>query len=193
MSKMIDDRLLQSYVSASETMNNNLVPKSLGIFAWRIKKKRIPVRVKLDKRGLDLNTIRCPVCDDSLETVEHSMIFCKVARDTWDRVYKWWGLGNFNTFSVDEILNGDGINISSKDRKIWQAVEWVCGYLLWKNRNHKVFRNKDWTSAMIFNEVQIKSYEWISKRLKSKLIEWHQWLVNPSSYCCSSSPRTGVG
>ncbi|XP_071700330.1 uncharacterized protein [Rutidosis leptorrhynchoides] len=73
------------------TLRNNFVPLKVEVFIWRLIRGRLPVRVELDKRGIDLNSVRCPLCDDDVETLDHAFIFCKYAMDVWERVYKWWG------------------------------------------------------------------------------------------------------
>ncbi|XP_071688271.1 uncharacterized protein [Rutidosis leptorrhynchoides] len=103
LSILIDDNLLNSYTSQNNTLRNNLVPKKIEIFVWRALKKRIPVLMELDKRGIDLHSVRCPLCDDDLETVDHSLIFCKHVIDVWERVYKWWNMNSFHNFSINEI------------------------------------------------------------------------------------------
>ncbi|XP_071718540.1 uncharacterized protein [Rutidosis leptorrhynchoides] len=166
-----------------ETLRNNLVPKKLEVFVWRSLKRRLPTLTELDKKGIDLNSIRCPLCDDDIESIEHTLVFCKHAFDLWSKVYSWWGLGHVSNLSMSEILRGNTLASSSGlGKKIWQAVEWVCAYLIWKNRNNKVFREKCWNISVAFNEVQLKSFEWISLRLKKKKIEWLSWLNDPSVY-----------
>ncbi|XP_071688255.1 uncharacterized protein [Rutidosis leptorrhynchoides] len=82
LSLILDDlSIANTYVE--ETMCNNLVPKKVEIFVWRLCKKRLPVKTELDKRGIDLHSVRYLLCDDDLETVEHSFIFCKCAMEVW--------------------------------------------------------------------------------------------------------------
>ncbi|XP_071728938.1 uncharacterized protein [Rutidosis leptorrhynchoides] len=138
LASSIDAQLLGSNVSSLCTIRNNIIPKKIEIFAWRTLKKRLPVRIELDKRGIDLDSVRCPVCDDDLESVEHSIIFCKNALDIWDRVYKWWNMGSFSSFSIQEVLGDDPASNTSKfGKKVWLAVRWISAYLIWKNRNNK--------------------------------------------------------
>ncbi|XP_071735160.1 probable disease resistance protein At4g27220 [Rutidosis leptorrhynchoides] len=73
-----------------ETIINRLVPSNVGLFIWQASISRTPCRVELDKRGLDLDSVRYPVCDDNLETTEHSLANCKRAREVWEQIYKWW-------------------------------------------------------------------------------------------------------
>ncbi|XP_071695821.1 uncharacterized protein [Rutidosis leptorrhynchoides] len=175
-------------------MVNNFVPQTLGIFAWRVVRGRIPVRLELEKRGNDLNSVRCPVCDNALEYVDHIILDCNLSKDTWNRICRWWGFPSFNNPKIDAVFRLDNGNLfSSEGQKAWQAVKWVCGYLLGKNRNQIFFHNKFKTSADVFNDIQIKSFEWISRRARKLSIEWHQWLLNPGFYLDTNLQRTGIG
>ncbi|XP_071738688.1 uncharacterized protein [Rutidosis leptorrhynchoides] len=163
-------------------MRNNLVPLKAEVFVWRVTRRRLPIRVELDKRGIDLNSVRCPLCDDNIESLDHVFIFCKHALDVWERVYKWWGVGSVTNLSIEEAFRGNiSGQLSSLGIKLWQSVEWTCAYLIWWNRNQKVFSNKSWEGPNALLEIQLKSYKWISKRLKRKRIDWIDWLTNPSS------------
>ncbi|XP_071708173.1 uncharacterized protein [Rutidosis leptorrhynchoides] len=70
-----DENILQSAFQYNGIVRNSLAPKKVEIFAWRSLRRSIPTRVELDKKGIDLNSVRCPMCDDSLETIDHSIIF----------------------------------------------------------------------------------------------------------------------
>ncbi|XP_071713273.1 uncharacterized protein [Rutidosis leptorrhynchoides] len=183
LSGAIDEQILPNISIPIETLRNNLVPKKVEIFVWRALKRRLPVRMELDKKGIDLHSVRCPICDDDMETVEHSLIFCKHSLDLWNRVFEWWHLGNFSNLSINEILRGNSsTQMSNFGNKIWQAVEWVCAYYIWKNRNNKVFRDKCWNTPVALSEIQVKSFDWISNRSKGRNLEWLTWLSNPSVY-----------
>ncbi|XP_071694565.1 uncharacterized protein [Rutidosis leptorrhynchoides] len=179
LSKLIDGEILGAESSPShETLRNNLVPKKIEVFVWRALKKRLPTRVELNKRGINLHSVRCPVCDDGLESVDHALFDCKFTSDVWSRVLKWW---NFNPItSSSELLRGkSSLDMSPLGLKIWQAVEWICTYSIWKNRNSLVFKGKSNIAPMIVNEIQVKSFEWISARNKDVSIDWLNWLVSP--------------
>ncbi|XP_071729019.1 uncharacterized protein [Rutidosis leptorrhynchoides] len=117
--------------------------KKIEIFVWRTRLRRIPAKVELDKRGGDLGSTRCSVCDNDVETMDHILLHCPFAKD---------------------------------------AVEWVSGYLIWKNRNQTIFRGKKGNGPMILNEIQVRSFEWISKRSRKTTLDWNQWLLNPKSF-----------
>ncbi|XP_071699063.1 uncharacterized protein [Rutidosis leptorrhynchoides] len=185
LSMASDDKLLDEFSAGQKIILNKLVPKKLEIFVWRAVKKKLPVRVELDKCGIDLHSTWCPLCDDSLESVDHSLIFCKHAMEVWDRVFKWWNMGSFNNFSLSELLlehNQSLHSISSIGRSIWLAIKWIGAYLIWKNRNNKVFCDKNWIPRVALNEIQTISFDWISNRLKGRKIDWQTWMSNPVAY-----------
>ncbi|XP_071704555.1 uncharacterized protein [Rutidosis leptorrhynchoides] len=166
-----------------ETFKNNLVLGKIEIFVWRALKKRLATRVDLDYRGIDLHSLRCPLCDDWLETIDHALFLCKHAFDIWERVYKWWGLGPVSNLSIYEAGRGkSNTPMSHNGRLLWQALEWVCLYLIWKNRNLKVFANKSWSGPTTLMEIQLKSFEWITSRWKNSKIDWFQWISDPLVY-----------
>ncbi|XP_071708148.1 uncharacterized protein [Rutidosis leptorrhynchoides] len=169
-------------------MKNNYIPQKIGIFVWRTLRGRIPVRVELDRRGIDLDSILCPMCNDYIETVEHAIISCKVAKDIWKAIYNWWGSNPPDNASLSNHFSGSGRdNLPGGNKKIWQAVEWVSGYFIWKKRNQKIFRNDSWASSKVVSEIQVKTFEWITNRSRRKSLEWIQWLTNPINL---GSPRT---
>ncbi|XP_071739645.1 uncharacterized protein [Rutidosis leptorrhynchoides] len=88
LSWLIDEKTLQDNRWRQPTLRNNLVPSKVEIFIWRVLKRRLPVRTELDKRGINMDSVRCPICDDDVETIKHTMIFCAHSMDVWSRVFK---------------------------------------------------------------------------------------------------------
>ncbi|XP_071705309.1 uncharacterized protein [Rutidosis leptorrhynchoides] len=165
------------------TIRNNLIPKKVEVFMWKALKKRIPVRVELEKKGIDLHSVWCPICDNDIETVDHILISCNTSSGVWYRVFSWWNQRiSPSLVSFDILLGKPMSSVSEIGVNLWRGVIWTCAYLLWKNRNTKTFQNKSWNIPIAFNEVQVKSFEWVSQRIRGKNLYWLQWLSNPSVY-----------
>ncbi|XP_071694845.1 uncharacterized protein [Rutidosis leptorrhynchoides] len=164
--------------NTTPSIRNNLVPLKVEIFIWRTRLNRLPTRVELNKRGLDLGSVRCPVCDDDLKTVEHSIISCKVASEIWSRVLSWWKLSPPQHRDLANVFVGcGGVGHSFTHpmvMRFWQSTEWVSGYLIWKNRNAYTFSKAKPSSEMVFKEIQIKSFEWfqIDARVFAPILEF---------------------
>ncbi|GJQ91895.1 hypothetical protein Tco_0003034 [Tanacetum coccineum] len=119
-----------------------------------------------------------PLCH--LEGFE-SLVLCDMAMSVWERVYSWWKIGNVNAFSIDELFSfNENVNIPSHSSSLWQAVIWTSGYYIWKERNFRVFKKKVSSINKIVQEIQLKSYEWIVRRSKKKIMmNWQHWLLDP--------------
>ncbi|XP_071728309.1 uncharacterized protein [Rutidosis leptorrhynchoides] len=120
LSNILDEQILGQFSSQQLTLRNSLVPKKIEIFVWRTLKGRFPVKLELDKRGIDLHSLRCPLCDCDLESDNHALISCKFAEDIWCRIYKWWNVGPFVPSNISDVL-GENCPISSTKLggKLW--------------------------------------------------------------------------
>ncbi|GKA88353.1 RNA-directed DNA polymerase, eukaryota, reverse transcriptase zinc-binding domain protein [Tanacetum coccineum] len=61
---------------------NSILPFKFNILTWRIVNLRLPTRVNLDYRGIDLDSIRCPICDAAIETENHLFTECELSKST---------------------------------------------------------------------------------------------------------------
>ena len=148
---------------ARATLWNNWVPKKVNIFIWRALKGRLPVREELDKRGIDLDSLLCPCCNSVVESCNHSLVLCNFAMSVWERVFSWWNIGSVNVFSIEELFSSWGnVVIPNSVSRLWQVVIWTSGYYLWKTRNEEVFKRKLSSINKIVQDIQLKSYEWVT-------------------------------
>ncbi|XP_071689274.1 uncharacterized protein [Rutidosis leptorrhynchoides] len=177
------------------TPRNKLLPQKVYIFIWRAIQNKIPVRFEIDKRGIDLDSTLCPLCELEVETTEHILCSCPNSALLWKLVLDWWAqdvslISNLN----EAIINNQPFAHNIPGSSIYQATKWITCYIIWKHRNLKVFSKKTWSPASILSEIQTQSFSWISKRsYKKKTIEWHQWLINPSFFVVDTTHRVGIG
>ncbi|GJX98461.1 RNA-directed DNA polymerase, eukaryota, reverse transcriptase zinc-binding domain protein [Tanacetum coccineum] len=182
LSRLIEEKILVSDNGGQEMVWNKLVPKKVNIFVWRALRGRLPVRVELDRRGVDLDSVLCPSCNNIVETCSHSLITCDLAMGVWDKIFSWWKAVCVNAFSLDEFFSSNGnVNVPTYFSRVCQAVIWSIGYFIWKERNTYVFGNKISTTNKIVQDIQLRSYEWIVRRSnKYKDIDWQRWLRDPT-------------
>ncbi|XP_071695125.1 uncharacterized protein [Rutidosis leptorrhynchoides] len=168
LNSTIDKLSVAARVPFKPTSLNNLIPQKIGIFIWRASKNKLPVRTELDKRGIDLHSTRCPVCDEDIKTLQHSLISCKIATEVWDSIRIWWKLDLLHINNISDIEKASNPALKqSMLASFWQAVVWVTSYYLWKNRNAHVFRNNPLCPPKIVADIQSKSFEWLNCRGKN--------------------------
>ncbi|GJZ69999.1 putative RNA-directed DNA polymerase, eukaryota, reverse transcriptase zinc-binding domain protein [Tanacetum coccineum] len=102
---------------------NKLVLIKVDIASWRIAKGRLPTKINLDLRGIDLHSVRCPLCDDDLETEHHLFIHCRIAKQVWLDVLRWWNLPDANFSTITELFSlADHTHLTPNHRGCFNAV-----------------------------------------------------------------------
>ncbi|GKC96175.1 reverse transcriptase domain, reverse transcriptase zinc-binding domain protein [Tanacetum coccineum] len=143
LSRVVEDKILCVENGALATLWNSWVPKKVNIFIWRALKGRLPVREELDRRGIDLDSLLCPCCNNVVESCNHTLILCNFAMSVWEKVFNWWRGGNVSVFFIGELFSSCGnVFIPNPLIRLWQAVIWTSGYYIWKARNDRVFKGK---------------------------------------------------
>ncbi|GJX75160.1 putative RNA-directed DNA polymerase, partial [Tanacetum coccineum] len=153
---------------SSPTRWNKLVPIKVNISIWRTENRRLPTRVNLDNRGIDLDSIRCPVCDNDLETEEHILMKCDIAKSVWNDVLKWWNIRNVQLETLNDLLSlASRTTLSNTLLAVFDAVVNSAVWVLWRFRNDSSFAIKRPNRSLILNDIKQLSFTWISNRLRN--------------------------
>ncbi|GJY89742.1 RNA-directed DNA polymerase, eukaryota, reverse transcriptase zinc-binding domain protein [Tanacetum coccineum] len=141
---------------------NKFLPAKVNILVWRIMNKRVPTRVNLDKRGIDLDYVRCPLCDDDIETEDHLFALCSIAKDVWKEVMAWWKVSGVLVTSVDDAaLLSDGVPILPKLKKPFDVAVNTTLWHLWNFRNNAIFSSKYSRKELLLNDIKLSSFNCI--------------------------------
>ncbi|KAJ9564748.1 hypothetical protein OSB04_000714 [Centaurea solstitialis] len=158
----------------------NAVSKKVCIFAWRSKLRRIPARVELAKKGIDLDSTLCPRCSCEEESVDHALVNCTKVKSLWSLIGRWWKLDIEACNSLEaiwELSSQWGCNGKGSQR--WLTTSWCILYLIWSERNKLVFGQINNSLDDLFLGFQRRSFEWITKRDKELALDWKSWLTDP--------------
>ncbi|GJR45799.1 RNA-directed DNA polymerase, eukaryota, reverse transcriptase zinc-binding domain protein [Tanacetum coccineum] len=60
---LIDSNILD--VAPKATRWNRLIPNKVNVFIWRLMLNKLPTKVNLDRRDIDVGSILCPICLES--------------------------------------------------------------------------------------------------------------------------------
>ncbi|GJS76418.1 RNA-directed DNA polymerase, eukaryota [Tanacetum coccineum] len=83
----IDDLLLPTVGSPTRWVK--VVPIKINIFAWKVCLDKLPTRLNLSLRGIDIPSIICPICSLAGESCSHILFSCSMARLLWRKVVRW--------------------------------------------------------------------------------------------------------
>ena len=84
---LIDQKTLPS-LAPSTTWDKN-IPRKVNIFMWRLLLDRLPHRLNLSLRGMDIPAISCSSCNGNVESANHIFFECIIASEIWKLVYRW--------------------------------------------------------------------------------------------------------
>lgn len=175
---LIDSCILE--VSPIATRWNRSIPIKVNIFLWRLLLNKLPSRVNLDRRGIGVHSLLCPICQDDVETVNHIFFSCEMATDLWSLLAKWWELDiPFCASMEDWIMWLDTSSFSKNVQVFLEGVGRVLLWSIWSFRNRLVFSNPPPRKAMIWDNVVSQSFLWISSRNPNFKLSLVGWLQNP--------------
>nr|GEU89797.1 hypothetical protein [Tanacetum cinerariifolium] len=84
--RLIDSKLLPSIPTS--TVWDKFLPRKVNIFLWRLSLDRLPHRLNLSSRGLDIPTISCSSCNGNVETADHVFFEYDLVKEIWCLVRK---------------------------------------------------------------------------------------------------------
>lgn len=154
--------LSTSFLPSQPTHQNKMLSSKVNILFWRVMNRRIPTIINLDWRGIDIDNVCCPICDDEFELEDHIFAKCCIAMDTWRDVLLWWHISGITITSLEDLLSlADRVPLETKFHQYFDVEVRTTLWHLW------IFRNK------------------VSSSQKCLPVSWLEWLCNP---CNSFSP-----
>ncbi|KAJ9558370.1 hypothetical protein OSB04_012984 [Centaurea solstitialis] len=177
---MIEEARGRGFDAQNKTIWLNAVPKKICIFMWRLKRRRIPVRAEIAKRGIDLDSTLCPRCGSEVETIDHALVNCPSVKMLWRSVGRWWNLDSDGCRTLEDIWElGKQRGNNERGVKRWVATSWCFLYLIWAERNRLIFEQDKSSLENRFLPFQRRSFEWITRRDKELALDWKSWLTDP--------------
>ena len=175
--KHIDDVMLTNYLPCTRWFK--VIPKKINIFMWRFFMDRLPHRLNLSKRGLDIDSILCPSCNKNVESNYHIFFSCNTALSIWNLVRVWCNCifpvlnscENWNSW-----FSAWHASKASKDRAY--AIFAASCWLIWRFRNNVSFNSQSMRKCDIFDNIRLSSFSWLKSRYKL-CSSWNDWLQSP--------------
>ncbi|GJV46643.1 RNA-directed DNA polymerase, eukaryota, partial [Tanacetum coccineum] len=98
--QLIDDSNLPKEEVATRWVK--VMPIKINVFARRVRLDKLPTRLNLSLKGIDISTIVCPLCHASVESGSHIFFSCPMARHLWRKLMRWWELEDIDLASYDD-------------------------------------------------------------------------------------------
>ncbi|GKE05388.1 RNA-directed DNA polymerase, eukaryota, reverse transcriptase zinc-binding domain protein [Tanacetum coccineum] len=98
--KVIDDNRFHKVNSSTRWVN--LVPIKVNVIAWKVMSNALPTRFNISSRGMDIDTMECPICKEGSETSSHLFFQCRVVRQLTRKISTWWNVDHEDVNSYEE-------------------------------------------------------------------------------------------
>jgi hypothetical protein len=158
------------------------IPSKVSLLVWRLLRNRIPTKDNLEHQGvLSFADTSCVYGCASSESAEHLFLHCTMANKMWALVCKWLGIsfvlaGELRNHYI-QFTKMAGMPLFTRlyFNIIWFATVWV----IWKDRNHRVFQNTISDPTNLIELVKCNSYLWLRSKQVAFGYSYHDWWKHP--------------
>ncbi|GJS19991.1 RNA-directed DNA polymerase, eukaryota [Tanacetum coccineum] len=122
--EIIDDSMLPKTDVPTRWVKS--IPIKINIFAWRVSLDKLPTRLNLSLRGLDIPSIICPLCSIVVESTSHLLFSCQLAHQLMIKVVHWWELEyqDFHSYE-DWLFLFTNLRVSKRLKDVFEGVCYI--------------------------------------------------------------------
>ncbi|GJU31963.1 RNA-directed DNA polymerase, eukaryota [Tanacetum coccineum] len=120
--KIIDDKSLSDVESKTRWIK--YVPIKVNVHAWKVKTDSLPTRFNVSRRGIDIDSIMCAICDNGVETSRHLFFYCCMVRQIVRKITRWWDVPYVEVESYEDWYNWlVNLRISSMHKQMFEGID----------------------------------------------------------------------
>ncbi|XP_071689351.1 uncharacterized protein [Rutidosis leptorrhynchoides] len=162
-----------------DTLWFKFLPRKVNIFLWRFRLDALPIRWNLFAKGIELNSIVCPICNNGVESRDHLFFECSMIVELWRMVRVWLNCDMPIFDSWDSFYSWvEGIRLPSSSKNRIMAIVCTLLWAIWRFRNGVVFDSPFFRSSSLFDVIRLLTFCWILNR-GHLVSNWNLWLAMP--------------
>ncbi|GJR90004.1 RNA-directed DNA polymerase, eukaryota [Tanacetum coccineum] len=155
------------------------IPIKVNIFAWKASLDRLPTRYNLDRRGVEVSSLSCSICNSTHEDTDHLLFRCGLATDVMRLVCRWWNVLWILVNSYQEwIAWFKSLRMSSSSKGVLEGVFYTVWWSIWYFRNQLLFAAQKPRKEALFDDIVMRSFNWSITRGKLTFRR-DSWLQHP--------------
>ncbi|MCI14720.1 heat-shock protein, partial [Trifolium medium] len=140
------------------------VPLKVSILAWRLLRDRLPTKANLAARGI-ITPAALPCVTDcgGVESAQHLFLSCSMFGSLWSSVRSWIGFTAVDHQNLpDHFLQFTHSLGDLRERRSFLQLIWLaCVWIIWNERNNRLFRNTAKSLPQLLDKVKLHSYWWL--------------------------------
>jgi hypothetical protein len=150
-------------------------PPRVAFFVWTAVHSKILTLDNLGRRGLVVVN-RCWLCESDVESVDHLLLHCAVARDLWIAFFARFGLCWVMPRSVKELLASWWTAGRTRSAVVWKMVPHCILWCIWRERNNRCFEGLSRTREELLHLFLVTLFSWTTGWLAPRVISFVDFL-----------------
>jgi hypothetical protein len=166
----------------SDLIWHQQVPLKVSVTAWRLLRNRLPTKDNLVRRHIILpDATLCVTGCGGVETAHHLFLSCPVFAPLWSLVRSWVGISSADPLVLqDHFVQFTYSAGGSRARRSFMQLLWLCCiWVIWHERNNRIFKAKESTVLQLLEKVQVHSLWWMKAYNVNLGINAHMWWSRP--------------
>ncbi|GAU27449.1 hypothetical protein TSUD_161350 [Trifolium subterraneum] len=167
---------------ATHLIWHSQVPLKVSVFAWRLLRDRLPTKANLVTPCILSPTAHfCVSGCGATETAHHLFIACGTFGSLWALVCSWIGISLVDSTSLREhFVQFIHLAGGSRARRSFLQLIWLaCVWVVWTERNHRLFRGSVCSSHQLLDKIKLSSFRWLKTTNVTLVSNYHKWWSNP--------------
>nr|GEW14517.1 hypothetical protein [Tanacetum cinerariifolium] len=122
--KVIDEKRLSNVTTVTRCIKCVLI--KVNVLAWKIKIDALPTKLNISHRGIDIDSILCPISDCGVESSSHLFFSCSLAKQVARKISLWWDVTYVDVNSyVEWVTWMMSLRLTSKLKLMLKGVFYV--------------------------------------------------------------------
>ncbi|GAU23355.1 hypothetical protein TSUD_334020 [Trifolium subterraneum] len=147
------------------------VPLKVSILAWRLLRDRLPTKANPISRGiLPVEDHFCAFGCGAVESAQHVFLSCSSSGSLWSLINSWIG----SSLVTAQMLSDHFVQFTisaggTRARGSFMQLIWLaCVWVVWTERNHRLFRGSADSSLHMLDKIKTFSYRWASIQIQCR-------------------------
>ena len=133
------------------------------------------------QRVLSVEDAGCVFGCGSQETTKHLFLGCDAFESLRPLVWLWLGIPSVSPSDLHQHFTQFSIMLGlPRFTHIFFRIIWfTCVWILWKERNARVFKNTTSTSSTLIEQVKLTSFSWLKSKQATFTYNYNDWWNQP--------------
>jgi hypothetical protein len=143
---------------------------------------RLPTKSNLVARGIISPEAHfCVSGCGGIESARHLFLSCSTFGSLWALVRAWIGFFAADAHTLpDHFVQFTHSAGGLRARRSFLQLVWLaCVWVVWNERNQRLFRNAATPLPQLLDKVKLSSFRWLKTTNVSLVLHYHSWWSNP--------------